>query len=149
MTFYPTFACLHGKSHQFCPTLCNPMNCSPPGSSAHQILPARTLEWIVVPSSRGASQPRDWTRISYVFHVDRQVFYHSTSWEALTLHPMPLFHPDCVIPFSPLHALRHPACTDGHSGLLHPCDPKPCSFLQRSLDTPPFLHTLIALARST
>ena len=42
-------------SLQSCPTLCNPMDCSPPGSSARGILQARILEWVAVPSSRGYS----------------------------------------------------------------------------------------------
>ena len=42
-----------------CPTLCNPMDCSPPGSSFHGILQARILEWIAMPSSRRHSQPRN------------------------------------------------------------------------------------------
>ena len=41
-----------------CPTLCDPMNCSPPGSSVHGILQARILEWVVIPFSRGSSWPR-------------------------------------------------------------------------------------------
>ena len=40
-----------------CLTLCNPVNCSPPGSSVHGILQARVLEWVAMPSSRGSSQP--------------------------------------------------------------------------------------------
>ena len=44
---------------QLCLTLCDPMNCSPPGSSAHGILQARILEWVAIPSSRGSSQPRE------------------------------------------------------------------------------------------
>ena len=43
-----------------CPTLCDPMDCSPPGSSDHGIPQARTLEWVAISSSRGSSQPRDW-----------------------------------------------------------------------------------------
>ena len=43
------------KSLQSCPTLCNPMDCSPPGSSIHGILQARILEWVSMPSSRGSS----------------------------------------------------------------------------------------------
>ena len=50
------------KSLQSCPTLCNPMDCSLPGSSVHGILQARILEWVAVSSSRGSSQPRDRTR---------------------------------------------------------------------------------------
>ena len=42
-----------------CPTLCDPMDCSPPGSSAHGISQARILEWATLPFSRGSSPPRD------------------------------------------------------------------------------------------
>ena len=38
-----------------CPTLCNPMDCSPLGSSVHGILQARILEWVAIPFSRGSS----------------------------------------------------------------------------------------------
>ena len=51
---------------QLFPTLCYPMDCSPPGFSVYGILQARILEWIAMPSSRGSSQPRDWTQISYI-----------------------------------------------------------------------------------
>ena len=44
-----------------CPTLCDPMDCSPPGSSVPGILQARILEWVAMPSFRGSSQPRDRT----------------------------------------------------------------------------------------
>ena len=54
-------AVLHLVAHS-CPTLCDPMDCSPPGSSVYGILQARILEWVAVPSSRGSSQPRDWTQ---------------------------------------------------------------------------------------
>ena len=40
------------------------------------ILQARILEWIAIPSSRGSSQPRDWTCVSYVSCIGRQVLYH-------------------------------------------------------------------------
>ena len=43
---------------QLCPTLCNPIDCSPPGSSVHGILQARILESVAIPFSRGLSQPR-------------------------------------------------------------------------------------------
>ena len=42
------------------------MDCSPPGSSVHGILQGRTLEWIAIPFSRGSSQLRDQTRVSYI-----------------------------------------------------------------------------------
>ena len=44
---------------QSCTTVCDPMNYSLPGLSAHGILQARTLEWIAIPFSRGSSQSRD------------------------------------------------------------------------------------------
>ena len=47
--------------------LCNPMNCSPPGSSLHEIFQARKLEWVAIFSSRGSSRHRDQTHISFVF----------------------------------------------------------------------------------
>ena len=44
---------------QSCPTLCDPMDCSPPGSSVHGIFQARILEWVAISFSRGSSPPRD------------------------------------------------------------------------------------------
>ena len=51
---------------QLCPTLCNPMDWSPPGSSVHGISQARILEWVAMPSSRGSSWPRDRTYVSCI-----------------------------------------------------------------------------------
>ena len=48
------------------PTLCDPMDCSPPGSSVHGILQARILEWVTTSFSRGSSWPRDQTCVSCV-----------------------------------------------------------------------------------
>ena len=42
---------------QLCPTLCDPMDCCPPGSSVHGILQARILEWVAMPSSRDLPDP--------------------------------------------------------------------------------------------
>ena len=44
---------------QSCPTLCDPMDCSLPGSSGHGIFQAIVLEWIAISFSKGSSQPRD------------------------------------------------------------------------------------------
>ena len=44
---------------QSCPTLCDPMDSGPPGSSVHGTFQARILEWVAIPFSRGSSQPRD------------------------------------------------------------------------------------------
>ena len=48
---------------QSCPTLCNLVDCSPPGSSIHGILQARIPEWVAIPLFRGSSQPRDRTQV--------------------------------------------------------------------------------------
>ena len=62
VTFFETFhiisVCM--LVAQSCPTLCDPMDCSPPASSVHGIFQARVLEWVAVSSSRGSSQSRDW-----------------------------------------------------------------------------------------
>ena len=50
---------------QSCPTLCNPVDCSPPGSSVHGILWARILQWVDILFSRGSSPPRDQTWVSW------------------------------------------------------------------------------------
>ena len=52
-------ACTRAKLLQLCPTLCDPMDHSPPGSSVQGILQARILEWVAMPSSRGSSPPRE------------------------------------------------------------------------------------------
>ena len=51
---------------QSCLTLCDAVDCTPPGSSVHGILQARILEWVAISFSRGSSQPRDRTRVSCI-----------------------------------------------------------------------------------
>ena len=65
---YKTFKVKEGESEvvQSCPTLCDPVDCSLPGSSIHRILQARVLEWVTISFSRGSSQPRDQTRDSRI-----------------------------------------------------------------------------------
>ena len=55
--------CLVTKS---CQSLCDPMDCSPPGSSVHGILQARILEWVAISFSRGSSRPKDQTQVSLI-----------------------------------------------------------------------------------
>ena len=55
--------CLVAKSF---PTLCDPMDCSLPGSSVYGILQARILKWVAVPFSRGSSWPSDWLQVSKI-----------------------------------------------------------------------------------
>ena len=63
------YAAVAAKLLQSCPNLSNPMDCSPPVSSVHGILQARILEWIAISFSRGSSQPRDQTHVSYTGEV--------------------------------------------------------------------------------
>ena len=51
---------------QLCPTLCDSMDYSPPGSSVPGIFQARILEWVAIPFSRGSSCPRDQTQVSCI-----------------------------------------------------------------------------------
>ena len=59
------------KLLQSCPALCDPMDCSLPGSSVHGLLQVRILEWVAMPSSRGSSQPKDQT-MSTTFNLNWQ-----------------------------------------------------------------------------
>ena len=74
---------------QLCSTFCDPMDSSLPGSSAHDILQARILVWVAISSSRGSSRPRDWTCISCVSCIGRQILYHwviqETPWPLQSL----------------------------------------------------------------
>ena len=58
---------------QFYPSLCNPVDCSPPGSSVRGIFQTRILEWVAMPSSRDSSRSRDGTGVSCLLHA---------AWEA-------------------------------------------------------------------
>ena len=51
---------------QSCPTLGDPVDCSPPSSSVHGVLQARVLEWVAISFSRGSSRPRDRTQVSCI-----------------------------------------------------------------------------------
>ena len=68
-TFTLCLLCICAKLLQSCLTLCDLMDYSPPGFSAHCILQARLGEWVAMPSSRGSSWPRDWTWVSLMSPV--------------------------------------------------------------------------------
>ena len=63
-TLYINYMCV--LVSQSCPTICDPIDCSLPGSSIHGISQARILEWVAIPLSRVSSQPRDWTQVSWI-----------------------------------------------------------------------------------
>ena len=66
---------LFAKWLQLCLTLCNYMDCSPPGSSVHGFLHARILEWVAISSSRGFSWHRDRMYVSYISCTGRYVLF--------------------------------------------------------------------------
>ena len=68
--------CMCAQLLQSCPSLCDPIDCSPSGSSVHGLLQARILEWVAMRSSRGSSRPRDCTHVSYISCIGRRVLYH-------------------------------------------------------------------------
>ena len=95
---------VHTKLLQSCPTLCDTMDYSLPGLSVHEILPVRILEWIAMPSSRGSSQPRDQTHVSYFSCIDRWILPTNATWESLIdSKRMHLGHPCGSQVFAYLH----------------------------------------------
>ena len=104
------------KSLQSCPTLCDPMDCSPPGSSVHGILQARMLEWVAMTLSTEYSQPRCWTCILCLLHWQScslplvpPVQFSSIAQSCLTLCDPK----DCRMPGFPVHH-QHPEFTQTH-----------------------------------
>ena len=78
-------------------TLCDPMDCSPPGSSVHGILQAGILDWVAVSSCRGSSPPRDQAHVSCVSCTGRRILHHWASRETGLIYQAPLqFHFVCV-----------------------------------------------------
>ena len=65
---------------QLCPTVCNPMDCSPAGSSIYGILQARIMDWIVISFSRVSYQSRDQNKVS---HIASRFFFIWAPQEAL------------------------------------------------------------------
>ena len=83
---------------QLCPTLCSPMECSPPGSSVHGILQARILEWVAISFSGGSSWPRDQTHVSriagrfFTIWATKEVQFVSAN-PKLQIYPFPTSFP--------------------------------------------------------
>ena len=91
---------------QLCPTLCDPMDYSLPGSSVRGILQARILEWVATSFSRGSSRSRDQTRVSCIagrhfnlWATREALIIKSVSWfQRMAQHPRyhkqwPLYSP--------------------------------------------------------
>ena len=98
---------------QLCPTLCDPMDCYPPGSSVRWIFQARILAWVAISSSRGSSWVKDQNCISYVPCIGRSIV---TLFSSITQScPIPCDPMDCSMPSLPVcHQLPELAQTHVH-----------------------------------
>ena len=131
-------ACMRGKLLQSCLTLCDPMECSPPGSSVHGILQARTLEWVAMLFSRRSSRPRD-RRVSciigrsFTFWATREVPIISHYYLLSKLHctaamnGFPLLLPCVLVPHPTMSPSRELSLvldtrTHTHTHTEHPCN---------------------------
>ena len=63
-----------------CPTLCDHMDCSLPGSSVHEIFQARVLKWVAISFSRGSSQPRDQIQASHIVGRYFTIWAREVGW---------------------------------------------------------------------
>ena len=88
---------------QSCPALCDPMDCSLPGSSVHGILQTKILKWVAIPFSRGSSQPRDRTQVSCIASKFFTIWATRES-ESETAPSCPTFC-DCSLPSSSIHGI--------------------------------------------
>ena len=79
-SWFPGIYILGGKvkvlAAQSCPTLCDPMDGRPPGSSVQGILQARIPEWVATPFCKGSSWPGDQTHVSCSSSIGRHILYH-------------------------------------------------------------------------
>ena len=91
---------VQGTCAPSCPTLCDRMDCNPPGSAVHGISQARTLEWVAISFSRGSSWPRDWTHISCVFctgnHILYQLSHQKSPRQGPGLYEIHTFPNNCI-----------------------------------------------------
>ena len=88
--YHPNNSASESEVAQLCPTLCNHMDCSLPGSFIHGIFQARILEWIAISFSRGPSQPWDQTPVS---HIEGRCFTVWATREAQQLCKVDVNHP--------------------------------------------------------
>ena len=123
---------MHAKLLQSCTTLCDPVDCSPPGSSDHEILQVWILEWVAMPSSWGSSRPRDQTCVSCVSCIAGRFFTSGATWEAQ----------QCMLKRILLFATCKFFCCSVAKSCLTLCDPMNCSMLSF-----PVLHSLLSLLK--
>ena len=110
MLFKDLGAHVCAKSLQSRPALCDPMNCSPQGSSVHGTLQARLLQLVAISSFKRASQPTDQTCVSYLSCIGRQILYHW--WHLGSPRTLVMTHQK----WGP-----EKSCTVQFSSVSHPC----------------------------
>ena len=99
--------CVCTRAHtQLCPTPCNLMDWSPPGSSVHGIFQARILEWVAISFSRESSWPMDQTHISCVSCIGRWSLY---TWEASHVYCLSNITPFMIFMYS-FYCLYYSTC---------------------------------------
>ena len=81
------------------------INCRPPGSSVSGISQARMLEWVAISFSRGSSQPRDRTCVSWVSCIGRWVLHHYGS--LFNIHQYPISLSNCPITRFLIYSIYH------------------------------------------
>ena len=127
--------CMNVKLPQSCTTVCDPIDCSPPGSSIHEILQARILQWVAMPSSRESS----WPRIEPTYLMSPALaggFFTTSATSVQFTHSVvsySLWPTDCSTPGFPVHhQLQELVQTHVHWVVM------PCNHLI-------FCHTLLLL----
>ena len=107
--------CLVAK---LCLALCDPMDCSTPGSSVHGISQAKILEWVAISVSRGSSRPRDQICLSYSGRLFFFFFFfnHGATWEPQDVPHLSIYSStdDGHLDYFHLLALRNHAAADIH-----------------------------------
>ena len=100
--------------------LCDPMDCSPPGSSVHGMIRAGTLEWVAMPSFRESPQPRDPIHVSRSSCPGRQMLDHRATWKA------PVMVPSSLLALGPDLAVGALEGASKEGGGSHSSDQIPC-----------------------
>ena len=118
ITIFLCFKFLHVCSvTQSCPALCDPVDCTPPGFSVHEIFPERILEWVATTSSRGSFWPKDGTQVSCIagrFFSTEPLVKNSSRYWAFFFFLSWIFSsvrcPGCMLIFGPEFPFRLSLC---------------------------------------
>ena len=109
-----TYRCVCACQLLSCARLCDCMDCSPPGSSVHEILQARTLEWVAISFSRGSSRRKDPTQVSSTAGRFFTIWRHQGSptygWPSLSeIGHLRIQQPQ-MVPYCNIYYWKNSAC---------------------------------------